>query len=175
FGGGERELDLEVLRTAFETVSSPGRLEVVRTSPSIVVDAAHNPEGIRVSAEALQEAFSFSKLVLVLGVLHGKDTEGILRQLQESFGELAEEICLTQSNSPRAIPAAELAELAADLGWREENIHITQKLDDAIEWAVERAEANNDLAGGVLITGSITLVADARILLGRPGGEASRG
>ena len=48
-------------------------------------------------------------------------------------------------------------------------MHIAEKLDDAIEWAVERAEANNDLAGGVLITGSITLVAEARILLGRPG------
>jgi dihydrofolate synthase / folylpolyglutamate synthase len=44
---------------------------------------------------------------------------------------------------------------------------VAQKLDDAIEWAVERAEAQNDLAGGVLITGSITLVADARILLGK--------
>ena len=76
---------------------------------------------------------------------------------------------MTQSNSPRAIPAAELAEIGVDLGWAEEDVHISEKLDDAIEWAVERAESNNDLAGGVLITGSITLVAEARILLGRPG------
>lgn len=166
-GGGDKELDAEVLQEAFATVTSPGRLEVVRTAPTIIVDAAHNPAGIRVSAEAIQEAFSFSKLVVVVGVLREKDAEEILRQLKESLGDLAEEYCFTQSNSPRAVPAAELAEIAVDLGFGEENIHITEKLDDALEWAVERAEANDDLAGGVLVTGSITLVADARILLGK--------
>ena len=69
FGGGEKELDIDVLKEAFGNVTSPGRLEVVRTAPTIVVDAAHNPEGIRVSAEAIHEAFSFSKLVVVVGVL----------------------------------------------------------------------------------------------------------
>jgi dihydrofolate synthase/folylpolyglutamate synthase len=166
-GGGEKELSLEVLQEAFADVSSPGRLEVMRTAPTIIVDAAHNPDGIRVSAEAIQEAFSFSKLVVVVGVLREKDAEEILRQLKESLGGLAEEFCFTQSNSPRAVPAAELAELAVDLGFGEENVHIAEKLDDALEWAVERAEANDDLAGGVLVTGSITLVADARILLGK--------
>lgn len=166
-GGGEKELDAEVLQEAFATVTSPGRLEVLRTAPTIIVDAAHNPEGIRVSAEAIEEAFSFSKIVVVVGVLKEKDAEEILRQLKESLGGLAEEFCFTQSNSPRAVPAAELAELAVDLGFGEENIHIAEKLDDALEWAVERAEANEDLAGGVLVTGSITLVADARILLGK--------
>jgi dihydrofolate synthase/folylpolyglutamate synthase len=166
-GGGDKELDAEVLQEAFATVTSPGRLEVVRTAPTIIVDAAHNPAGIRVSAEAIKEAFSFSKLVVVVGVLKEKDAEEILRQLKESLGDLAQEYCFTQSNSPRAVPAAELAEIAVDLGFGEENIHITEKLDDALEWAVERAEANEDLAGGVLVTGSITLVADARILLGK--------
>jgi dihydrofolate synthase/folylpolyglutamate synthase len=166
-GGGEKELSEEVLQEAFATVSSPGRLEVVRTAPTILVDAAHNPDGIRVSAEAIQEAFNFSKLVVVVGILKEKDAEEILRQLKESLGDLAEEFCFTQSNSPRAVPAAELAELAVDLGFGEENVHIAEKLDDALEWAVERAEANDDLAGGVLVTGSITLVADARILLGK--------
>jgi dihydrofolate synthase/folylpolyglutamate synthase len=166
-GGGEKELSLEVLQEAFATVSSPGRLEVVRTAPTIIVDAAHNPDGIRASAEAIQEAFSFSKLVVVVGVLKEKDAGEILRQLKESLGDLAEEFCFTQSNSPRAVPAAELAELAVNLGFGEENVHIAEKLDDALEWAVERAEANDDLAGGVLVTGSITLVADARILLGK--------
>jgi dihydrofolate synthase / folylpolyglutamate synthase len=166
-GGGEKELSAEVLQDAFATVSSPGRLEVVRTAPTIIVDAAHNPDGIRASAEAIQEAFSFSKLVVVVGVLKEKDAEEILRQLKESLGGLAEEFCFTQSNSPRAVPAGELAEIAVDLGFGEENVHIAEKLDDALEWAVERAEATDDLAGGVLVTGSITLVADARILLGK--------
>jgi dihydrofolate synthase/folylpolyglutamate synthase len=167
FFGGEKELDAEVLQEAFASVTSPGRLEVVRTAPTIIVDAAHNPDGIRVSAEAIQEAFSFSKLVPVVGVLKEKDAEQILRQLKDSLAGLADEYCFTQSNSPRAVPAGELAELAVELGFGEENIHIAEKLDDALEWAVERAESNDDLAGGVLVTGSITLVAEARILLGK--------
>ncbi|CAN7319519.1 bifunctional folylpolyglutamate synthase/dihydrofolate synthase [Pseudarthrobacter oxydans] len=167
FFGGEKELDFEVLQEGFSNVTSPGRLEVVRTAPTIVVDAAHNPDGIKASAAALQEAFTFTRLVPVVGVLKEKDAEEILRQLKESLGGMTEEYCFTQSNSPRAVPAAELAELAIELGFGEDNVHIAEKLDDALEWAVERAEANDDLSGGVLVTGSITLVAEARILLGK--------
>jgi dihydrofolate synthase / folylpolyglutamate synthase len=167
FFGGDKELGLEVLQEGFANVTSPGRLEVVRTAPTIVVDAAHNPDGIKASAAALQEAFTFTRLVPVVGVLKEKDAEEILRQLKESLGGMAEEFCFTQSNSPRAVPAAELAELAVELGFGEDNVHIAEKLDDALEWAVERAEANDDLSGAVLVTGSITLVAEARILLGK--------
>lgn len=167
FFGGEKELDFDVLQEGFADVTSPGRLEVVRTAPTIIVDAAHNPDGIKASAAALQEAFNFTRLVPVVGVLKEKDAEEILRQLKESLGGIAEEFCFTQSNSPRAVPAAELAELAVELGFGEDNVHIAEKLDDALEWAVERAEANDDLSGGVLVTGSITLVAEARILLGK--------
>ncbi len=167
FFGGEKELPFDVLQEGFAAVTSPGRLEVVRTAPTIIVDAAHNPDGIKASAAALQEAFTFTKLVPVVGVLKEKDAEEILRELKESLGEVAEEYCFTQSNSPPAVPAAELAELAIDLGFGEDNVHVAEKLDDALEWAVERAEANEDLSGGVLVTGSITLVAEARILLGK--------
>ncbi|UTT68074.1 bifunctional folylpolyglutamate synthase/dihydrofolate synthase [Arthrobacter sp. DNA4] len=167
FFGGEKELDFEVLQEGFAAVTSPGRLEVVRTAPTIIVDAAHNPDGIKASAAALQEAFTFTRLVPVVGVLKEKDAEEILRELRESLGDVAVEYCFTQSNSPRAVPAAELAELAIDLGFGEDNVHIAEKLDDALEWAVERAEANDDLSGAVLVTGSITLVAEARILLGK--------
>jgi dihydrofolate synthase/folylpolyglutamate synthase len=166
-GGGERELDADVLRQGFAEVTSPGRLEVVRTSPTIVVDAAHNPDGIRVSAKALKEAFDFSALVVVLGVLREKDAEEILRTLQSELADLPVEFCFTQSASPRAIPAEELAELALDLGFPEDAVHVAEKLDDAIEYAVERADAPGDFGGGVLITGSITVVGEARTLLGK--------
>ncbi len=167
FFGGEKELPFDVLQEGLAAATSPGRLEVVRSAPTIIVDAAHNPDGIKASAAALKEAFTFSRLVPVVGVLKEKDAEEILRELKESLGDVAEEYCFTQSNSPRAVPASELAELAIDLGFGEDNVHIEEKLDDALEWAVERAEANDDLSGGVLVTGSITLVAEARILLGK--------
>ncbi|EMY35275.1 folylpolyglutamate synthase/dihydrofolate synthase [Arthrobacter crystallopoietes BAB-32] len=166
-GGGTKELDIEVLREGFRQVTSPGRLEVVRTAPTIIVDAAHNPDGMKASAVALKEAFNFTRLVPVVGVLHEKDAVAVLEQLREELGDLVDQICVTASNSPRAIAPEDLAEDAMAAGFAEESIHVADKLDDAIEWAVERAEELNDLAGGILITGSITLVADARILLGK--------
>jgi len=166
-GGGTKELNVEVLREGFRQVTSPGRLEVVRTAPTIIVDAAHNPDGMKASAVALKEAFNFSRLVPIVGVLHEKDAVAVLQQLREELGDLVDQICVTASNSPRAIAPEDLADDAMAAGFAEESIHVAAKLDDAIEWAVERAEELNDLAGGILITGSITLVADARILLGK--------
>ena len=166
-GGGTKELDVELLRTGFSTVTSPGRLEVVRTAPTIVVDAAHNPAGARASAEALREAFNFSTLVLVVGILAEKDAVGILSELREQLGDLVSAVVLTQSSSPRAIPAEELVQDAVDAGFADEDIQVEAGLDNALELAVAKAEENNDLAGGVLVVGSITLVAEARTLLGK--------
>ncbi|MCC3275005.1 MULTISPECIES: bifunctional folylpolyglutamate synthase/dihydrofolate synthase [unclassified Arthrobacter] len=166
-GGGSKELDVELLRTGFSTVTSPGRLEVVRTAPTIVVDAAHNPAGARASAEALRESFNFTTLVLVVGILAEKDAVGILSELREQLGDLVSTVVLTQSNSPRAIPAEELVQDAVDAGFADEDIRVEAGLDNALELAVAKAEENNDLAGGVLVVGSITLVAEARTLLGK--------
>lgn len=164
-GGGQRELNADLVRDGFAATSSPGRLELVRTAPSILVDAGHNPDGIRVSAEAIKESFGFSRLVLMVGILQEKDAEAMLYTMREEYGDLVEDLCITQSSSPRAIPAGELANMAMDAGWPEEDIHVTEDLEDAIEWSVGRAEAGEDLAGGVLVTGSITLVGEVTTLL----------
>ena len=166
-GGGTKELDVELLRTGFQNVTSPGRLEVVRTAPTIIVDAAHNPAGARASAQAVLESFNLSSLVVVAGILAEKDAAGILAELREVLGDIVNGICLTQSSSARAIPADELVQDAVDAGFADEDIQVEPALDDAIEWAVAKAEENNDLAGGVLVIGSITVVAEARTLLGK--------
>lgn len=166
-GGGTRELDAAVVREGLRTVTSPGRIEVVRTAPSIIVDAAHNAAGAKATGAAVKEAFDFSRLILVIGVLQDKDAAAILAELHEELGGILEDVCLTQSNSPRAIPAAELLQDALAAGFAEEHVHIAERLDDALEWAVMKAEENNDLAGGILITGSITVVGEARTLLGK--------
>ncbi|OUM39539.1 bifunctional folylpolyglutamate synthase/dihydrofolate synthase [Arthrobacter sedimenti] len=166
-GGGERELETELVRNGLRAVTSPGRLEVVRTAPSIIVDAAHNPAGARAAAKGIREAFDFSRLVLVIGVLQDKDATAIFAELHEELGGILEDVCLTQSTSPRSIPAADLLQAALSAGFAEENINIAPGLDDALEWAVMKAEENNDLAGGILVTGSVTVVGEARTLLGK--------
>ncbi|GAA5229153.1 bifunctional folylpolyglutamate synthase/dihydrofolate synthase [Paeniglutamicibacter antarcticus] len=165
-GGGSTELNHDLVIEGFGAVTSPGRLEVIRKAPTVLLDAGHNPEGIRVSAAAVKESFGFTKLVLVIGILAEKDARAMLAELREAYLDLSQDICITQSNSPRSIPAGELANMALEAGFNEEDLFVTERLDDALEWAVGRAEASTDFGGGVLVTGSITLVGEARMLLG---------
>ena len=175
-GGGERPLDEELLREGLAQVTSPGRLEVLRTAPTVIVDAAHNPDGVRATVRAVQESFGFTRLVLVVGVLQEKDAPAMLEALHRAFGDDVADLALTQSTSPRAIPAAELARIALDAGWPEDDLFATESVPDALEWAVGRAEALESSAdelasgtgGGVLVLGSITLAAEVRALLGEP-------
>ncbi|GAA1496014.1 bifunctional folylpolyglutamate synthase/dihydrofolate synthase [Paeniglutamicibacter kerguelensis] len=165
-GGGETELNHDLVMEGFGAATSPGRLEVIRTAPSVLLDAGHNPDGIRASAKAVKEAFGFSKLVLVIGILAEKDAPAMLAELREQYIDLVEDVCITQSNSPRAIPAGELAGMALEAGFNEEDLFVTERLDDALEWAVGRAEDSEDFGGGVLVTGSITLIGETRMLMG---------
>jgi len=164
---GGTELDADLVREAFANVTSPGRLEVVRTSPTIVLDAAHNPHGATASVEAVQEAFNFSPLIGVVGVMADKDTEEMLR----IFEPVMAQIVCTQNSTDRAMPAAELGELAEDI-FGEDRVHITSRLDDALELAIgltESAEGYEEAfgSGGLLVTGSVVTVGEARVLLGR--------
>jgi dihydrofolate synthase/folylpolyglutamate synthase len=159
-----RQLDPEVVREGFAMATSPGRLERVRTAPTILLDAAHNPHGMAATVAALGEEFSFHRLVAVLGVLADKDVTGILELLEP----VVDAVVCTRSSSPRAMAPHRLGELAAEV-FGEERVTIAATMADAIEAAVELAESDVDsLAGvGVLITGSVVTVADARALLVR--------
>ncbi len=167
-GGGSAPLDADLVRAGFAGVTAPGRLEVVRRSPTVVVDAAHNPHGARALADAVQDGFEFTRLVGVLGILDGKDARGILEALEPVLAE----VVVTRSSSPRALDPDALAALAVEvLG--SERVQVVPRLSAAIETAIELADdASAELGGGagVLVTGSVTTAAEARALLGR--GEA---
>jgi len=160
---GGAALDGDVMGAAFADVDSPGRLEVVRTSPTVLVDAAHNPAGVAALVEAVEEAFEFTRLVGVVGVLSDKDPENILAGLEP----LLAEVVITHVSSPRSMDVHDLAEIAIDV-FGEDRVHVEERLDAAIDLAVARAESEEDYGAGVLVTGSVVLVAEARILLGRP-------
>ena len=156
--GGRLEPDL--VRAAFADVASPGRLEVVRRSPTVLVDAAHNPAGARVLAAALEESFAFTRLVGLVGVLADKDATGILEALEPAL----DEVVVTASTSARAVDPDDLARLAEDV-FGEDRVHVVHRLDDALDLAVTRAESGGSPAAAVVATGSITLAADVRVLL----------
>ncbi|WCN80376.1 bifunctional folylpolyglutamate synthase/dihydrofolate synthase [Micromonospora sp. LH3U1] len=163
--GARRQLDLEAVREGFASTSSPGRLERVRNAPTILLDGAHNPHGMAATVKALQEEFAFSKLVAVLGVLADKDATGLLELLEP----VVDQLVLTTNSSPRALPATELEALAVEV-FGENRVAVAEDMPDAIELAVALAEEDvpGELSGvGVLVTGSVVTVADARRLLKR--------
>jgi len=164
FGVGtarEQPLDIDKVRAAFSGVSSPGRLEVIRSSPTIVLDAAHNPAGARVTADAISESFGFTRLIGVIGTSGDKDSAGLLEALEPALTE----VVITRNSTERASDIDRLAETAVEI-FGEDRVQVESRLDDAIDAAVTLAEEVGDLGGsGVLITGSIITVGEARILL----------
>ncbi|MGW1889112.1 bifunctional tetrahydrofolate synthase/dihydrofolate synthase [Streptomyces sp. NPDC002004] len=158
-----RPLDIDTVRKAFASASSPGRLEVLRKSPTVVLDAAHNPAGARATAEGIGEAFGFSRLVGVVGVSDGKEARGLL----EAFEPIFAEVVVTQNSSHRAMDADALAAIAVEV-FGEERVQVEPRLDDALEAAITLAEEEGEYAGaGVLVTGSVITVGEARLLLGK--------
>jgi dihydrofolate synthase/folylpolyglutamate synthase len=163
--GKDRQLDVELVREGFAQVDSPGRLERVRSAPTILLDGAHNPHGMAATVSALEEEFSFRHLVVVVAVLDDKDASGLLDLLEP----VAARIVVTQNSSPRSMPVDELAQVATDV-FGEDRVTVAHTMPDAIEEAVVLAEddTSGELSGvGVLITGSVVTVADARKLLKR--------
>ncbi|MEU6524176.1 folylpolyglutamate synthase/dihydrofolate synthase family protein [Streptomyces sp. NPDC046924] len=166
FGVGAQRaetLDLDTVRGAFAAVASPGRLEVVRRSPTVVLDAAHNPAGARAAATAIGEAFQFSRLIGVVGASGDKNVRGLL----EAFEPVFAEIVVTRNSSHRAMDADELAGIAVEV-FGEDRVQVEPRLPDALEAAITLAEEEGEFTGaGVLVTGSVITVGEARVLLGR--------
>jgi dihydrofolate synthase / folylpolyglutamate synthase len=163
-------LDADLVREAFAKVSSPGRLEVIRRSPTIIIDAAHNPAGMAATVAAIEEAFSFARLTGVFAASGDKDVPGILAELEP----LLTDIVVTRNSSDRSMDPEQTAELAIEI-FGEDRVLSAARLDDAIEAAVALADEavaeTGPGSGGVLITGSVITAGDARRLLGPAGGE----
>jgi dihydrofolate synthase/folylpolyglutamate synthase len=168
--GGAAALDPDLVREAFANVSSPGRLEVVRHSPTIIIDASHNPAGMAATVAAVQETFGFSYLAGVFAASGDKDVPGMLAELEP----LLDQIVVTRNSSDRSMDPAEAADLAAEI-FGEDRVQSADRLDDAIDAAValadEAAVTGVPGSAGVLVTGSVITAGDARRLLVPGGGE----
>jgi len=158
-------LDPDLVRAGFAKVSSPGRLEVLRRSPTVLADAAHNPAGMAATMEAVTESFGFTRVIGVLAVSEDKDVTGVLAELEPVLSD----IVVTTNSAPRAMPASVLAEVAREV-FGEDRVEVRDRLDDAIEAAVSLADeslGDEEVPGStaVLITGSVVTAGDARRLL----------
>ena len=161
FFGQERPLPEDIVRMGFGNASSPGRLEVVRRGPTVIVDAAHNPHGASVLASAIAESFNFEYIVGVVSVMADKDVSGVL----EALGPVFDEIVVTHNGSPRAMAVASLRALAENV-FPADRIHEAPDMLSALDLAIARADDLGGSAVGVVATGSVVTAASARALFG---------
>lgn len=168
FGAGaQRQLDVDAVRAGFANAASPGRLERMRSAPTVFIDAAHNPAGAAVLADALGSEFDFRFLVGVLSVMGDKDVAGILTALEPAL----DQVVVTHNGSPRALEVDALAVRAEEI-FGPERVSRAETLPDAIETAtalVEESAADGDgfSGAGIVITGSVVTAGAARTLFGK--------
>ena len=168
FGAGpQRQLDIDAVRAGFATATSPGRLERMRSAPTVFIDAAHNPAGAAALAQSLTSEFDFRLLIGVVSVMADKDVTGILTALEPVF----DQVVLTHNGSPRALDVDSLA-LRAEEIFGPDRVLRTPTLPDAIETATALVEESADeidgFAGaGIVITGSVVTAGAARTLFGK--------
>jgi len=136
-----------VAREGFSQTQWPGRLEVVRENPLLIIDGSHNPDGAVATAAALRD-LGVKRLTVVFACLGDKEVAGIL----EPFGDLATEVLITQVRDRRALPAEWLGEAARKL-WP--GCRIFEVAEEAFELAARSGRP-------VLITGSLYLAGLAR-------------
>lgn len=151
---GGRALDAKIVENGMMTVTSPGRLQVVRTSPTILVDAAHNPAGARVLANALDDSFAFAHVVGVYSAMGDKDIESVLAEMEPHL----DSIVITEMPGERAANIEQLREIAIDV-FGEDRVEVRDSLGEAVDCAATLAEATTDPADkcGVVVFGSVVL------------------
>ncbi len=151
---GGRALDAKIVENGMMTATSPGRLQVVRTSPTILVDAAHNPAGARVLANALDDSFAFAHVVGVYSAMGDKDIESVLAEMEPHL----DSIVITEMPGERAANIEQLREIAIDV-FGEDRVEVRDSLGEAVDCAATLAEATTDPADkcGVVVFGSVVL------------------
>ncbi len=150
-----RKLDEEAIRDALAVATVPGRMEVLGTHPLVMVDGAHNADGVDALAESLDEEYPTTRWQLVLGVMGDKNVEAMV----ESLEPLLAGIIATAPKTERAVPPSVLAERISGLT----DVTVIEAEDVEIALDMARAEAGPD--GAVLVAGSLYLVGEARALL----------
>lgn len=161
-GDGSQPIAQDVVVEGLATATSPGRLQVIGIEPSVIVDAAHNPQGAQAVARAMGEYFTFEEVAIVLGVLEDKDTEHIV----EALAPLTSRFLVTTSSSDRAISPDDLAYVVRDIAGADATYEF-DTLDEAIDEA--RRWASETTTRAVLVTGSISLVGETMAIAARQG------
>lgn len=156
-----RALDAAVLERSLDACPIPGRFDVVRADPLVLVDACHNPQSCENFVAALDEAEPdvSRRPPLLIAALSDKDVSGIVDVLVPAFPR----VMVTATQSDRALPVLELAKMVREklrlLGRDEEDaLEVFDSVSDALDWCTA-----NDAP--VIAAGTITLAGEVAGLL----------
>ena len=127
----------------------PGRLQVLRREPRVVIDCAHNAYSVKKLAESLKRYFNFKRAILIIGTASDKDIAGIVKEA----APLTQEVIVCRSRNPRAVAPAVLANEVLKHGI---NPVFTESIASAMTLALARAGAE-DL---ICATGSVFVAAE---------------
>jgi dihydrofolate synthase/folylpolyglutamate synthase len=151
FSQRQFKVNQHAIELGFSTTFWPGRFEVIEKSPPIILDCAHNRDSALKLRLTFEEYFPGKKAILIFGALEDKDVEGMYAELLPVIRELI----LVKSVHPRANETSKLVELTIPYHLPFTVIeHIPDALDKAVELAIDNLV--------VLVTGSISVVAEAR-------------
>jgi len=145
------KVSVDCIRKGLYNTLWPGRLEVLRHKPCIVIDGAQNAASALVLKSAIKSFFKYRKLILVFGVSQDKDIKGMLSQLCG----LAHKIILTAADNPRAAKPEYLKRFLID---KRKEVFLTSGVKEAKTLAL-RISGKEDL---ILVTGSLFVVGEFR-------------
>lgn len=159
---GGKPLNPEIIVEGLGAVEAPARLELVRTSPPIVIDTAHNPHAARATIDGVAESFDFAPTIGVVAMMQDKDAEEVL----EIFAERMDQVVITTMGSTtRARKVGDLAAIAETV-WETSKVHRADTMAEALDLAVMLADTASAQAG-VLVAGSVIAAGEARELLNK--------
>jgi len=156
----DRQIDHDLVQEAFAEFSSPGRLQVLKRNPTIVIDAAHNPAGIKATKQGITESFQFDNLILILAFMGDKDVDQILEELKG----FAQVVILTQTNSARALSVVDLAKKVKNISQFATRIESSDNSSEAIKLAIDIAKDLGNSAG-IIALGSVVLAGEIGLLI----------
>lgn len=156
----------DVVYEGMESARWPGRLEVVKENPTVILDGAHNPSGAQALANAIRLYFADKKVHLILGVLRGKDADSVAKIICS----VASDVIITKADSPRGLETSELADI---VGKYHTQVEIQPRVKDAISVGINRimgqdlsADNKDQSENSILvISGSLYLIGEARTIL----------
>ncbi len=147
-------LSEEQIRQGLARVYWPGRMQLMSRRPYLLVDGGHNPRALRALADAVPRAFSFRRLILVIGVMEDKDIPRIMKEIVP----LAHYVIYSRPVYARAASPETLERAAAPLGKPGE---IAPTLSQALDRATQIADAEDF----ILVSGSLFTAGEALSLL----------